>query len=744
MKLDALRFASFSSLGEAITDWSQMVTKLKALSDDADKQLEGRAGKANWKGVNATVTKNFITKTSREFGDAQAQAQSIHNILNDAKNELEGYKKQLNDRIDRGKREHGLTVTESGDSFTVTKMQGPYLPGDPKSPAESSQADADALRDDISAILEKATTTDTTAADAVKSIVSATERGFANITYKDRDSAAAALREAEKLAALAKDVKNLSPEDLKAINDGMAKYKGDDLFAERFAVKLGPEGVLNLWRGINDNIATPELEELRDAATRGHPSELSGLQENLSLTLANATQSDSPAMRSWEHRMVGLGDNAIQQGTSSSKGFVVMSSLMRYGDYDDKFLGDYGKKLIDHEKEMTQTTDAAGQVWYDHEKELPFPLNHTGSDTGIDPMTGYMDALGHSPEAAEKFLNADYGDLQSDEPVKTLTNFEYLFEERNWPEDSESSDQGHNAMAHAIHAATTGHPFDKQPSLENIPHTQGQAELYAAVVESVSEDRNRLADHMSMSDSFGQMSAEYMPDIHRALDPTQVEEDKLYPLAGAAAPLHEDNSVRDMTRFLHTVGRDPEGYAAINIGQHHYTANLMQYHFQHPDAFSPDGRADMDQTIRLISERAGEIQGTIGDGRADELVARGSAEDKAFNEALDGAKGFTNGLIGIGAGIATAPFTGPGAIIASGAATIGAEELLNHLVPGLERNHDEELKYRTGGDLNAMKNDTSEMVSKAAREGGRTSIATDGAQAGFNNAHTNLADYVDK
>jgi hypothetical protein len=43
-----------------------------------------------------------------------------------------------------------------------------------------------------------------------------------------------------------------------------------------------------------------------------------------------------------------------------------------------------------------------------------------------------------------------------------------------------------------------------------------------------------------------------------------------------------------------------------------------------------------------------------------------------------------------------------------------------------------------------MKNDTSEMVSKAAREGGRTSIATDGAQAGFNNAHTNLADYVDK
>lgn len=45
MDLDALRFGNFSKLGEAITDWEQMATKLAPLKEDAERNLKGRADK---------------------------------------------------------------------------------------------------------------------------------------------------------------------------------------------------------------------------------------------------------------------------------------------------------------------------------------------------------------------------------------------------------------------------------------------------------------------------------------------------------------------------------------------------------------------------------------------------------------------------------------------------------------------------------------------------------------------------
>jgi hypothetical protein len=748
MKLSTLRFADFSSLSQAITDWHDMVGKLRTLSDDANQQLKGKADRANWQGVNATVTREFITKTSQEFTDAHSEAQSIYNILNDTKTELEGYKQSLNDRIDRGIREHNLTVIDSGDSFTVTMNVHPDRSTNPDSLPESTEADVTALRDDISSILERATTSDSSAADALRSIVQATQHGFANVSYSDRDSAATALSEAERLADLAaQDPGELSPEEFDELNEGLGRYNSDDLFAERFATTLGPEGTLRFWSTVNDSFLSDEL--LRE---RGED-QYAELQENLSLTMANATQSDSEAMQSWEEEMVGLGDEFIETDHNGHRGFTIISSLMRHGDYDDQFLTDYGNKLIEFEKEQTGATDEADLLYWDNPGFGR--LNYTGTDNGLDPMTGYMEALGRSPEAATTFFNTDYGDLKSDDPEKTLSNFEYLFEERNWATDydseGEESDQGHNAMAWALEAATTGRPFDEHPTLENIPHTQEQADLYAAVVGSVSEDPERLTDHSNMSDSFGQMSAEYMPDIHRALDPSQDSADELYPVSGAAAELSE----RDATRFMYHVGRNPEGYAALNIGQHNYTANLMQYHMEHPDAVisSPGDRANQEALIGRISERAGEIQGTIAAGRAYEVETDGGADDAAFNDALNGAGDFASGLVGVGAGLATAPFTGPGAIVAGGVATTGADAIINAIIGGAEHDNSEPTIYRNGEEWDGTKQSTYEMVERAAREAGTSTdspftdalaiLASDSAEEGFDHAGQNVHDYLD-
>ncbi len=55
-------------------------------------------------------------------------------------------------------------------------------------------------------------------------------------------------------------------------------------------------------------------------------------------------------MTHWKHDMVDLGDQPISR--NSTMGFQVMSNLMRWGDYDDHFLNDYGNRLIETEKKL--------------------------------------------------------------------------------------------------------------------------------------------------------------------------------------------------------------------------------------------------------------------------------------------------------------------------------------------------------------------------------------------------------
>ncbi|MFD0511746.1 hypothetical protein ACFQ0Q_17155 [Streptomyces aureus] len=64
MDLDALRHLNFSQLDDAIDDWDQMARGLKTVADNAEKNLKGKADRANWTGYNAAVTREFVDKTS--------------------------------------------------------------------------------------------------------------------------------------------------------------------------------------------------------------------------------------------------------------------------------------------------------------------------------------------------------------------------------------------------------------------------------------------------------------------------------------------------------------------------------------------------------------------------------------------------------------------------------------------------------------------------------------------------------
>ncbi|MCL7382332.1 DUF6571 family protein [Streptomyces sp. 35G-GA-8] len=664
MDFEALHSANFKLLDNVVDDWTKMLGKLADLKKDAKDGLHGKANKANWAGYNATVSREFIGKTAGEFGDAHTQAESIRNILRDTQGELKTQQRLLKEAIERGRGNH-MSVKPAGSGFTVTPNPDP-------APA-NGQKDVDALRDELEGILRTATEIDSTASTSLKALVDLTDYGFSGQKYADRDSAAKAIKEAENLARIAKkNPEDLTVKEFDALNAGLKKYSGDELFSERFAEQLGPKGTLEFWAGVTDPYKNRDVYQARRE-------ELDDLQKNLSLTLATATQADTPEMNRWKWEMTDLGSQPINKN-STTQGFQVMSNLMRWGNFDDQFLKSYGTELMETEKAATSNGRHGAAVW--NPQLTGSTLNRTGEDSGSDPMIGFLKALSNSPDAATDFFNDPFLSKEEDHDFKTnkgakesLSNFDYLFEERDWPpemdENRDNSISGRNNLALALEAATTGHPAGELPTADTPPHNAEQADLMENLVASISEDPNRLKDHGYMSDSVGQIASEYLPDINRATADGGEDNDsvpKLFPIVGSAADMQHT----DVTRFLATVGQNPEGYAAIEVGQKAYMAGLMDYHL------NPDLPADSryphttEETIKEIARRSGEIEGTLAIGRQEAVLGEAKAADDDFEHATNQKKNTISGLVGLGVGVGTSFIASPvvGAAVGGAAGTV--------------------------------------------------------------------------
>ncbi|MFE0739119.1 hypothetical protein, partial [Streptomyces sp. NPDC058855] len=591
MDLSALHHANFKLLDDAVTEWSTLVRHLDQLQKDAENELHQAANKAAWTGVNAQVSKEFIGKTAEEFTDAHTQAKTIHGILADVCGELKGYQQQLVDAIEGGRKKN-LRVIGYDGGFTVT------TDAPPEGRAQEDQenkADITALRDEIQRILDKATESDSSANKVLKAIADQSQLGFSDASYTNRDEASEAIAQAEELAKLAsKNPEDLTVEEFDRLNAGLKQYANDDLFAETFATTLGPQKTLEFWTGINDpNRGNYELGQRR-------LDQFDDLQRNLGMTLANATQSDSLAMTEWKRTMIDIGDKPLYSNSSGLMGFQVMSNLMRTGDYDDQFLKDYGTQLMATERKLTGNGEHANTAWQ-HMGMTPW-LNRIGEDSGSDPLTGYLKGLSNSPDAATEFFNQQY--ISKDDPDNpferdtdgdgkngkvSLSNFQYLFEERDWPQETDSKGDdlhtGKNNLALALEAATTGHPAGELFTPDTPAHNEGQTQLFESIVSSIADDPERLTGSGYMSDSVGQITAEYLPDINRAMtDDADEDTNRLFPVAGSSASLNH----RDVTALLVTIGQNPEAYAAVEVANKSYMANLMDYHMN-PD-LSDDNR----------------------------------------------------------------------------------------------------------------------------------------------------------
>ncbi|MEU8958348.1 hypothetical protein AB0C93_29085 [Streptomyces sp. NPDC048518] len=645
MDFEALRSAEFKLLDDAVDDWSKMVKKLDDLKRDAEKGLSGAAKKANWAGYNATVSREFIAKTAEEFADAHTQARTVRNILKDTLGELRKHQEGLKGAIAAGVKKD-LTVVASGGGFTVKAKDG----------SKTSQGEVDALRDDIQRYVDRATKSDDSASKVLTAIADHDRLGFSDANYGSRDAAAAAVKEADELSHLAKkNPSDLTVAEFDRLNSGLKKYADDELFSERFATKLGAKGTLEFWANINDPNANPELNYARHG-------KFDDLQKNLSLTLASATQSDALGMTEWTSKVVDLGNRPI--GNGGPMGFQVMSNLMRWGNFDDQFLTDYGSRLMETEKRLTH--NGTGEAWRRTAGDIH--LNRTGSDTGWDPVTGFTKGLSNSPAAATEFFNDRFISKDDENnPFKgqNKTNFEYLFEEREWPsdvgDDGKPSNAGRNNLALALEAATTGHPAGELPTAETAPHNAEQAKLMESIASSIAKNPTNLTEHSYMSDSIGQIASEYLPDIARATsdaDDGNGSVPRLFPISGTVAEM----SHSEASRLLVSIGQNPEGNAAVEVGQKAYMANLLEYHMNPDLPHDQSYRHSAEDTIKEITRRSAEIGGTLAIGRQEAILGPANADGGDYDNALSQKKNLVSGAIGtgigVGASLVASPVTG--------------------------------------------------------------------------------------
>lgn len=680
MDFESLRQGNFSSFGTAINDWSSVVKSLTTMEKNARDDFKAKADKADWAGANATVTREFVTKTAGEFTDALTQATTIRDVMRDTKDELVSYRDELNRAIERGWEKKLSVVGTADNGFKV------YVNVHPE-PANSAQL-IEALRDDIQGILSKATTSDSTAARVLRAIAEQADYGFSGIKHKDRDSAAEALQRADVMAKLAKNAKDMSAEELREFNRTVGRYKNDELFAAQFATKLGSKETLQFWADMADIHAGakgPELKQMQE------------LQNNLSMTLATATLSDADSMQEWKKNIINDSNTAFRTHpsdpfkNSGALGYQVMSSLMGKGRYDAEFLDAYGKKLLKVDMAPSGSPGmGTNEVWRGSGQTIDLVF---GKDNGHDPMTGFLKGLSHSPEAATNTFN--------DKSV-----LDHVLE------SSKYTDRG-NAVGVALEAAVTGVGNGELPT-DPRPHSVEQVEIMKNVMNAVAQpgEGDRLV-HKGLGESFGNMASAYMPEISQVMAGKGAE--SIF-LTDSAAPNGLDKT--DTTRFLYEVAQDKDGRAGIILGQTIYTSSLVEAHIADPSLF--DGGPT--QALRTISENAGVIQGVVGHANADAVITGEIASEEEQNEAVKQRGDYLKAIAGAGIGVGAVALAPGAAGAMAGAAASGyfggiAGIAIDRFTESQEVDGAaDRALYRTGRDLNDYEASANSQVQQAARD----------------------------
>ncbi|GHE73588.1 hypothetical protein GCM10018785_47130 [Streptomyces longispororuber] len=613
-------------LASALDDWEAMTRRLDELAGgrgggDSAALLRRKAELADWKGVNATVGKAFVVKTAAEFDDAVTSATSVTAILRDALKAFARHKREMAELADSAAKRN-IRITPAGGA-EARSPRGAAEDGGP------TQADLIAVMRDATRVLREADETDQVAERALRALARG-EHDFSDLRVtglghaKDLQGKADAAHWAKEIAK--GGAGQWSDEKLERFNDTLARYQDTPAFAAALATGLGAEGTLRFWRDLADPAGT------LGTVGPGRADLLGRVQENLGLTLAAATRVDSPGMDAWKRHLIEAGDDRLPAAPgigsgAAPYGFDVMSNLMRKGKYDTEFLQNYGSRLLEFEKGLSPFTSRGSTHL----------LNRLPDETSADPVSGFLESLGHNPEASLRFLHTG---------PESETNWDYLVSHEDGSRNAWFStlsdlggtgrDQYETSLGHALESAATRTPYDADTPPK--PHSEASASFVHRLVDYYGSNPEVL-DDSKLRGSLGNITAEYMRDFQDGMNgQREITTSGSNADLGALSP-----SAR--IDFLAAVGKDPTAYGAILNAQQSITTELVNETLQ--DRSLPKGLSTAD--VNNMVAPGSQIAGIMAEARTQAVYEDRLAQDDEFNEGLRTADKWAGRVIDLGA-----------------------------------------------------------------------------------------------
>ncbi|MEU5981824.1 DUF6571 family protein [Streptomyces sp. NPDC047434] len=650
--------ADLDALSEAVGKWGKLPEEFRKAGRLYDNTVEKGLAESDWKGETRDAALEQVSLVGKQITAASDEAADVHRLLRDAYDVFSEAQSKLKTIRSDVEKDKNLSIKPDGEVWFDPPADTPteHLASMNKGYQETIQAYRTSIRNQVTAAQEA----DDILYWALSQDYNGRGKGFDSNTYDSlkgaREGKAQADKDRDALTELANVKRPYTLDEIKKINGLLSKHEGDPYFAEQFATGLGPKKTLEFWTRIADR------QQFGDDMTK----ESAKIQKSLGYTLATASHSDSKAMEEWKKGMIDLGGKRVDMVdmnmgtmTKGPYGYQVMSSLMRNGEYEKDFLHDYGKSLIDFEKDHKGTDPK--KLWQPDGYET-FLNFGAGTDHGLDPMAGYMEALGHNPDAAKEFFGAKGWESSGKDPDDMDPELKYLMEDRKWPDmpNNKGSDD-FDELGHAIEAATLGVPYD-QPDL-GLRRDDVTANVAEQVMVYVGDQPKYLDDHKGMADSLAKMGAGYIDDLNWAssnFGNAYTGQDLRDSAFGHDGPGHIDLSHDTAASFLAVAGGDEDGYKILSMAQQEYTASGLRAH--------PEPNGEVAQVI----ETGAKMHGMLDQARANDIHAHYGEATKAAEqklaEAAEWKKFGVGAAVAVGVGAVALPFAGA----AAGGAAVAA------------------------------------------------------------------------
>lgn len=628
MKYEDVMSAPLGKLKTAAEAWGTLATGLNTLATEAREGMQAKADHASWKGVNSTVTREFIRRTANEFADAAKAAKGMHELLTDAHTTFKLAKDNLVRIRDVEGPPAGVQVDAHGKVSPRYSLETDDTAKNDPDYAKSLQTQRDVTAE-FQRWIDKIVDDCGDADQSFKLALEANSKDAHDFTAPKYASLDA--EEAHRASDLFGKGLKITNTQLAELNELLLDNKHRPGFATTFYGNFEPKEVVTLY----GQLAT------QASAYGQHDKDfrkgLQDLQRGLGLNLAEASQ-DAKFSGEWGPALRKIGSERLElssDGTNSPYGYQVFGGVLRYGEYSADFLTPIAEHVTQLRADDPSKFDPGDQgVTY---KDTFNPNGKNGA--GYDPVISVLEALGNSPQASREFFSGDpviynrdgtavdqgkTSDLSSviTDGKSYLAYFSEAYE--SFP-DTDRSDPGSvaksdgympDALGHALETATLGRPWD---SSEPVVRDAKTVEIMGEVIKTYG-NAEILKEHEALSDSLGRMSAAYIDDINWAMDHRSATS-VFAPQGDPDGHLNVDTGVA--RKFLSSLGQHPDSYAAVSSAQQLHVMSHLDGPF---DEGNDRSKGNVLNTVRVGAE----VQGVLDESRALQIKAEGAEKFEAY------------------------------------------------------------------------------------------------------------------